>query len=175
MWKCKHCNKDFDFSSNSERANHSRWCDKNPKRNDWNKTKQSIDAYGEMTAFKVACSSCETIFEVIEREKLHPQKEAYYCSRRCANKIGGVAKASKYHYDEVASYYTVCWRHHEKKCIVCGEHKIVAVHHNDHNHINNDPMNLIPLCPTHHQYVHSRYKEEVQPIIDKYVKDKWGR
>ena len=36
---------------------------------------------------------------------------------------------------------------------------------------NNDPANLIPLCPTHHSYVHSRYKDEIQPIIDKFVEE----
>lgn len=175
MWKCKHCNQSFSFETNSERANHSRWCLANPKRNNWNKTKAADDRFGELTEFSVICSSCQAQFNVVERRNLHPQKEAYYCSRSCANSVGGNAKADKYHYDEVASYTAVCWRHHEKKCIVCDENKIVAVHHNDHNHENNDPINLIPLCPTHHQYVHSRYRDEVQPIIDKYVKDKWGR
>ena len=31
MWKCKHCSKEFDFDTTSQKANHSRWCDKNPK------------------------------------------------------------------------------------------------------------------------------------------------
>lgn len=55
--------------------------------------------------------------------------------------------------------------------MVDGENKIVAVHHYDHNHDNNDPKNLVPLCPTHHSYVHSRYVDEVQPAIDEYVKN----
>jgi len=55
--------------------------------------------------------------------------------------------------------------------LVDGENKIVAVHHYDHNHDNNDPKNLVPLCPTHHSYVHSRYVDEVQPAIDEYVKN----
>ena len=33
MWKCKHCNNEFDFNTTSEKANHSRWCDYNPNRN----------------------------------------------------------------------------------------------------------------------------------------------
>ncbi len=28
----------------------------------------------------------------------------------------------------------------------------------DENHENNDPQNLVPLCPTHHAYWHSRYR-----------------
>src|SRR5574343_354814 len=174
MWKCKHCGIEFDFSTTSEKANHSRWCDKNPKRNEWDKTNQANEKYDLLTDFSVVCEKCNTEFTVTERKKSHPQKNAYYCSRSCANSVGGEAKATKYHYDEVASYTSVCWRHHAKVCVVCGETKIVSVHHIDKNHKNNDPVNLIPLCPTHHQYVHSKYKDEVQPIIDIYVKTKWG-
>jgi len=36
MWKCKHCNKKFDYNTTSEKANHSRWCDDNPNRNSGN-------------------------------------------------------------------------------------------------------------------------------------------
>lgn len=34
---CKHCGIDFSHLNTSERANHSRWCDKNPKREQYNK------------------------------------------------------------------------------------------------------------------------------------------
>jgi hypothetical protein len=37
MWKCKYCNKEFDFKTASEKANHSRWCDLNPKRAEYEK------------------------------------------------------------------------------------------------------------------------------------------
>jgi len=68
-------------------------------------------------------------------------------------------------------YQTICFQHHKKKCVYCGEEKIVAVHHNDGDHSNNDPINLIPLCPTHHTYMHSRYKDEIQPSIDEYLQN----
>jgi len=45
----------------------------------------------------------------------------------------------------------------------------VAVHHYDENHNNNNPENLVPLCPTHHQYVHSKYKNEVIDKINEFV------
>jgi hypothetical protein len=35
MWCCKHCNNNFEFKSSSEKANHSRWCDSNPKKKDY--------------------------------------------------------------------------------------------------------------------------------------------
>jgi len=180
MWKCKHCNQNFNFSRATDKANHSRHCDKNPKKlesykNIKIKLNERIDNnLGKLTDFIVKCYTCNVEVSVKERENKFPTKDKYFCSRNCANSTGGKAKSKKYHYDEVAHYTTVCFRYHEKKCIVCNEEKIVAVHHNDHNHNNNDPKNLIPLCPTHHQYVHSRYVDEVQPIIDKYVKNKWA-
>ena len=39
MWKCKHCNSEFDFeygrSGASKKRNHLRWCDTNPKRKEY--------------------------------------------------------------------------------------------------------------------------------------------
>ena len=46
---------------------------------------QTIYKFGEFKRFKVKCFKCDKEFEVEEREKLHPQKEKYYCSRSCAN------------------------------------------------------------------------------------------
>jgi len=170
MWKCKHCLNEFNLSTKSEKANHSRWCIKNPKRDSWDKSKGTISKYGQLKSFSVECSNCNNKFNVTEREKLFPQKDNYYCNRSCANAIGGKAKADKH----TTYYRTICFNYHDKKCVVCGEEKIVSVHHNDHNHNNNDPMNLIPLCPTHHQYLHSRYSDEIQPIVDEYIESKYG-
>ena len=47
--------------------------------------KGQLTRYGEFKKFVVICKTCEKEFEVTEREKLHPQKEKYYCSRGCAN------------------------------------------------------------------------------------------
>jgi predicted HNH restriction endonuclease len=41
----------------------------------------------------------------------------------------------------------------------------------DENRKNNNPSNLVPLCPTHHQYIHSRYRDEVLPIVEEYMKN----
>ena len=90
------------------------------------------------------------------------------CSYSCSNSYFRSGENNPNWKEE--NYRTTCWEHHEKKCIICDEEKIVAVHHYDLNHDNNDPENLVPLCPTHHQYVHSKYKDCVQSIIDEYVK-----
>lgn len=91
------------------------------------------------------------------------------CSHACSNKHFRHLRNKPERY---TSYRTICWEHHDKVCIVCGEDKIVEVHHANEDHSDNRPENLIPLCPTHHQYIHSRYRDEVQPLIDEYIKNK---
>jgi hypothetical protein len=113
----------------------------------------------------IKCSVCNTPIKNYKQSK-------GTCSRSCANKHfrsgedNGNWKGEK--------YQSICFAHHEKRCVVCNETKIVAVHHYDFNHNNNDPANLVPLCPTHHTYVHSRYYSDVKYIIDDYVKKYLG-
>lgn len=47
--------------------------------------KGQITRFGEFKIFNVLCNKCGKEFQITEREKLHPQKEKYYCSRGCAN------------------------------------------------------------------------------------------
>lgn len=90
------------------------------------------------------------------------------CSRSCANKhFRSGENNGNWKHD---TYQSTCFLHHDKKCVVCGEEKIVAVHHLNEDHNDNRIENLIPMCPTHHQYMHSRYKTEIQHIVDEYVK-----
>ena len=183
MWTCKHCKESFDFTQTSEKANHSRWCDHNPNRKKLQKASAEgarrwyDEQLGPYTDFDVECQTCRNNFTVNERLKQFPTKEAYYCSRSCANSVGGTVKALKYHPDEEAHYTTVAWRYHEKRCCVkgCGEDRIVEVHHYNENHEDNRPENLVPICPTHHRYIHSRYCHLVQNDVDLYVKKFIGR
>jgi hypothetical protein len=176
--KCKHCEVDFDLSV-GKFANHVRWCDKNPKIKEY-KADNSLrgkkindEKFGIHKNFTVVCASCNKEFVVKERELLFPRRKIYFCTRNCANSIGGKAKSAKHHYDEVANYATVAWRHHKRECLVCGENRVVAAHHMDENHDNNDPQNLVPLCPTHHHYMHSKHKEIIVEKVIKYINNKW--
>lgn len=60
MWKCKHCNKEFEELSASEKANHSRWCDFNPKRNFYNenllKARSSKINFKNQYSYGAVCS-----------------------------------------------------------------------------------------------------------------------
>ena len=107
------------------------------------------------------CPVCGTEFKTKKGSK----EEKTTCSYSCSNThFRSGENNPNWNLD---SYRTTCFNYHKKECIICGESKIVTVHHFDENHHNNSPENLIPLCPTHHQYIHSKYKNE---IIDEVVK-----
>ena len=112
------------------------------------------------------CPVCQKDFKA----KLGERKEKQTCSYACANKHFRSGENNGMWKDYKESRYTkVCFKYHKKECVVCQEENIVSVHHFDHNHDNNDPANLVPLCPTHHQYVHSRYNDLVKDKIEEYV------
>jgi hypothetical protein len=89
------------------------------------------------------------------------------CSHSCANTH--FRTGIKHPNWNPSSYRSTCFLHHQKACIICQESRIVEVHHFDGNNKNNAPSNLIPLCPTHHQYIHSRYKELIINRVIQYA------
>lgn len=98
----------------------------------------------------------------------------YNKSETCSNKCACLYFKDKYsdcRLDEETStnYKAICFKYHKKECIICGETNIVSVHHFDNNNKNNDKRNLVPMCPTHHQYMHSRYKYLVEHKVIEYV------
>lgn len=115
---------------------------------------------------KKICPVCEKEFETrIKKDGSESKEERTTCSHACANTYfrtgvsnGSYKKGSK-------SYRTKCFTYHKKECIICGEDKIVSVHHYDENHENHSIENLIPLCPTHHTYWHSKYKHLIEDKV----------
>lgn len=90
-------------------------------------------------------------------------KPGVTCSYSCSNTH---FRSGKNHPNwNKEGYRNKCFEHYGKKCLVCNEVKIVAVHHINENHLDNRIENLIPLCPTHHQYMHSQYKEEIITLL----------
>jgi len=113
---------------------------------------------------KVSCKFCNKQFTVSNIKK-HEQ----YCYmnplniRRCPNcneiiKNNRIKTCSKKCLRELTGnkecHRAICFKYYKKECLVCKECNVVDVHHLDGNHINNEPNNLIPLCPTHHMYLH---------------------
>ena len=107
------------------------------------------------------CPVCEKEFTA---QKGHPKEKAT-CSYGCAN----THFRSGLNHPNIANYQTICFAVHGKCCIICGEANIVAAHHYDHDHSNNETTNLVPLCPTHHQYVHSRFACLIKDQVDAFV------
>ena len=167
MWTCKHCKESFKFEKLSEKANHSRWCDSNPSRDTWIKGRGTTSKFGEIKEFVVECKTCRSLFSVNEREKLFPSRNQYFCSRSCANN-------RKEWWDKNATHYrNITFKNWPMKCAICDFDRIVAVHHLDHDHSNNDLKNLIPLCPNHHEMAHSKFYDEIKPLIDSVMKERW--
>jgi len=94
-------------------------------------------------------------------------REKTTCSHACSNTyFNGITRNVN-----VSNYRTICFKSHKKECIVCGEYRIVEVHHLDHDNKNNNPDNLIPLCSTHHRYWHSRYRTLVENQVLDYIEE----
>ena len=115
---------------------------------------------------KKVCPVCGK--EFFTRTSVKESKQVC-CSVACSNTYFRSGENNGM-YDKATKYSTICFRHHPHKCCVCGEENIVAVHHYDGNHNNDDVCNLVPLCPTHHCYWHSNFRELIKDKVDEYVK-----
>lgn len=131
--RCKFCDLSLEDYSTSARANHTRWCDKNPNRK---KTTSNIGAarkrghakkWGDLKDFQVKCLKCDCEFTVNEREKRFPEREKYFCSRSCANSRGPRSESFK---EKVRKKLTkeievrtcpVCEKEFQKKAVHCSK------------------------------------------------------
>lgn len=120
------------------------------------------------------CPVCSKQFSVGSGQK----KEKVTCSVSCSNTYFRSGEANGSHLDKqrriqngerVETYSEICWKHHPRKCVVCNECLIVEAHHHNGDHDDNRPENFVPLCPTHHQYWHSRHRHLIQRQVDDYV------
>jgi hypothetical protein len=145
------------------------WCGEKHTTGNIKKHEKSCLANPSVVEAKTkVCPVCQTSFT----------SDSITCSHSCSNtyfrhsREGGIRYKTIEHLIENDRYRDICFRYHEKKCVVCGEENIVAVHHMNENHSDNRPENLVPLCPTHHQYWHSNYKHLVEEQITQYVMEK---
>lgn len=167
---CKYCNKNIDLKIKSIEC-HEKTCKLNSVR---------------IEKPHIACEFCKKQipekFYYINRHndtcKLNPKNmkyclicKSYYtnrksdtCSKKCHNES---IILSNLDYQKILSYIIICFYFHKKECIICKEENIVHVHHFDGNHKNNNPENLVPLCGTHHGYMH--HKKFRKLIVDKII------
>ncbi len=123
--------------------------------------------FGPITDHTKKCQCCSKDFLFTGRLKTKQYENAKFCSRSCAN------NRTTWWKDNATHYRTIAFHNHKKECVVCGFDKIVAVHHIDENKKNNNLSNLIPLCPNHHEMVHSKWKDEVAPFIAEW-QEQWA-
>lgn len=112
------------------------------------------------------CPVCAKDF----KSKENDPKATTTCSHACSNTHfrSGINNPN-YKEDHEAGYRRVCFRYHKKECIICKEQNIVAVHHYNENHEDNTISNLVPMCPTHHTYMHSNFSYLIKDQVDQYV------
>jgi len=123
--------------------------------------------FGKIEDHTKQCQCCGNNFVFNGRLKTKQYDATIFCSRGCAN------NRQTWWNDNATHYKTIALQHHAHECIVCGFDKIVAIHHIDENKQNNNFTNLIPLCPNHHEMVHSKWKNEVIPYITKW-QEQWA-
>jgi len=95
-------------------------------------------------------------------------KRQITCSHACSNTFYRSGENNGM-YRNKQNYKTICFLYHERRCVVCGEERIVAAHHINEDHSDNRPENLIPLCPTHHCYWHSGYRSLIEQTVVDYL------
>ncbi len=112
-----------------------------------------------------SCKVCKTPIKNYNRSK-------GTCSKSCANTF--FKRGENNGNWKQDAYQSTCFLYHKKECVICGESRIVDAHHLDEDKTNNDPSNLIPLCPTHHRYWHSRYRHLVEKSVYSYI-ESWKK
>ena len=123
---------------------------------------------GNVKKHEAACSANPNNQKVCPVCGCLHHKKGTTCSHGCANTY---FRSNINHPNwKEDRYQTTCFHYHKKECIICGEKNIVEVHHYDENHYNNDPRNLVPLCPTHHQYLHSHFKNLIITEVNEWHK-----
>lgn len=93
--------------------------------------------------FKV---SDDTIVRIVKKKGIAMRKTAGFCNEKNSNWKGGF---SLHYAKNIAIRYF-----RKNECIVCGYGNSTDVHHLDKDRKNNNPENLLLLCPNHHREIH---------------------
>ena len=121
--------------------------------------------YGTVGTETKKCERCGKEFNITGRFIKTTVYKKRFCSNACAKARDAYWDKNRKSFRRIAKKY-----YGKFKCCVCNFEKIVAIHHFDGNHENNNKENLIPLCPNHHCMIHSRYKNEILPFIEQFRK-----
>lgn len=127
----------------------------------FNSKKSRISKNTKWQKIEKECPVCKSKFIT---KKGHP-REKKTCSYSCANSYFRSGKDNPNWKEDSTNYRTLCFEHYNHKCLVCDESLVLDVHHLDGDRTNNNINNLIPLCPTHHAYIHRGYSYLIENKI----------
>ena len=130
-----------------------------------------FDAKRKQRKYPIIEKICPICGEIFKTKKGSP-REKTVCSYSCSNTYFRSGDDNpNFKYGTRLTYRLICFTYHEHKCVCCGEKLLLVVHHLDSNRDNNHPLNLIPLCGTHHGYWHSKYRYMIKDTVIKYMED----
>jgi hypothetical protein len=103
----------------------------------------------------------------LERSLAKHGRIILFCNRTCfciAKRLDGIQDIHPPHYgtSNVVNYRLLAFDHYEKRCARCGYCQntlALDVHHKDHNHSNNEIINLEILCCNCHMIEHRSRKQ----------------
>lgn len=119
----------------------------------------------QSASHNVECKCCGCGKDFTKRKSTLSKSRSglYFCSRSCkdkAQKIGGIKEIQPSHYGTATeNNYRQKFDEEELVCSRCGYKEFacsVEIHHIDHNRLNNEKSNLIPLCANCHSAYHHR-------------------
>lgn len=128
------------------------------------------------------CPACNTTFE-IKRYPNNKRPEQVVCSNGCANTWfrSGLNNPNFKNGGGTWRYYTkTCFENWDEICAIpdCCWSISLDVHHVDRNRKNNDPTNLLPLCPNHHRLTRlskiNVHRQNIDMQIAKLMCDKFA-
>jgi len=99
----------------------------------------------------------------------------YKYNKTCSHQSKGHIPHNKKYFDKV-NYRKIAVKYHKMECIICGEDLMIDVHHFDGDRDNNNPENLVPICATHHRYIHHNenyyfIKECIDDYVNNFIKE----
>ena len=111
----------------------------------------------QQTGTFVKCATCNKDVWKTPSGKRRSKSGKMFCDKHCATIYNNHQKVGAKHPNyKGTSYRKLALQLYGPKCFLCdySNEIVVQVHHKDHNRKNNDPKNLIVLCPTHHWEIH---------------------
>jgi hypothetical protein len=144
--------------------------------------------YNSFRKYKIALKTCPVCGNNF-KAKIGHSREKQTCSYACSNKFfrsglnNGNYQSGNYILLDGTNrqigneYRKICFEYWEHICAIpkCGWDKIIDVHHIDYDHNNNNPKNLIPLCPNHHRLTEiNQYKNEINQVIYNLIKTRFN-